>query len=210
MGKQSDIIQASEADSWFQRNLNKDRSDDPMLKEILGNPNLKPLSVLEIGCGTGWRLARLKGHIPGVDCRGCDLSWEAINYGRSKFTKLGLRNSPAHETGYPSNTFDLVILGFFLYLADREHLFQIVAEADRLLIDKGALIVQDFVPDKPHSRDYAHDRRLTTYKMGYHQLWLANPSYSLEQLTMYGEGDDREGVFTLRKDHGAGWPRRET
>lgn len=208
MGKQAEIVQATEGDNWFARNKSKDRSDDVVLQEILENPRIQPTSILEIGCSTGWRLQRLRERFRDAECRGCDLSWEAINEGRKKYTKLGLRVAGAASTGYPSGIFDLVIAGFFLYLVDREELFTVVAEIDRLLKDKGALVIYDFSPTEPHSRDYAHDARLTTYKMGYHQLFLANPSYKLGQFKIWGQPEARESVYTLYKDHEAGWPRK--
>lgn len=210
MGKQSFIVQTTEGDAWYSRNKDKDRNDDPVLREILDNPNLSPLSVLEIGCGTGWRLNKIRTIYDGCECRGADLSWEAIHYGRNKYSKVGLRVAEAANLGYPNDMFDLVIIGFCLYLVDREDLFKVVAEADRVLMNKGALIIHDFVPDEPHSRDYKHDKHLTTYKMGYHNLFLANPSYRLEQFKIWGDPDAREGVYTLRKDHERGWPRRKT
>jgi len=208
VGKQSNIVQTVEGDAWHARNKSADRSSDPVLHQIFTNPNINPTTVLEIGCGTGWRLARIMDRYYGADCRGCDLSWEAIEAGRNRYKRLGLRVASADSIGYPNDSFDLVILGFFMYLVDREDLFRVVAEVDRVLRDKGFLVIHDFLPDEPHSRDYAHDPRLSTYKMGYHQLFMANPSYQFEAAHAWGGGDDREAIHILRKDHSAGWPRR--
>jgi SAM-dependent methyltransferase len=206
--KQSDIIMATEGDAWFRRNRDKSRLDDPVLKEILDNPRILPLSVLEIGCGTGWRLNALRDRFYDSSFTGCDLSWEAIQEGRKRYPKLALRAGAADTLGYGSGSFDLVILGFFMYLLDREDLFRVVAEVDRVLADNGTLVIHDFHPETPHSRAYEHDPRLITYKMNYPELWMGNPAYVLDAFKIWGSGNDRESVHTLRKRVLMAWPRR--
>lgn len=212
MGKQSEIVAATEGDNWHARNKDKRRDDDPVLKFILDHPEIRPSNVLEIGCGTGWRLERIRHQFDlGVDtCRGCDLSHAAILAGRLKHPKVGLRVATASNLGYPADSFDLVIFGFCLYLVDREELFQVVAEADRVLADHGWLVIHDFLAE-PHSKAYGHDPRLATYKMPYHHLFTANPSYQVEDEIAWAQSGpgSMEGIVLLRKDHNAGWPRKD-
>ena len=210
MGKQSEIVRESEGNNWHKRNRGKSRVDDPVLREIFSNDRIKPKNILEVACGNGWRLDELHTRYGPESCKGCDLSWDAIEEGRRRYRELGLRVGSADVLGYGPGSFDLVVLGFFLYLVDREDLFRIVSEVDRVLEDKGVLVIHDFMPEEPHTKDYAHDSRITTYKMPYHNLWLANPAYLLEQFVIFGKGEGREGVFTLRKDLTRGWPRRES
>ena len=202
--KQSEILLTSEGDAWYARNLAKVRDDDMVLREIAKNPNLKPRDVLEIGCGTGWRLNKLYAENRDARYSGIDASWKAINQGKAKFSKINLRVGTADNLGYPDNSFDLVILGFFLYLVDREDLFKVVMEIDRVLKDKGALIIHDFTADTAHSAAYKHDPRLKTYKMNYWNLWHANPAYTTEQFHLTPE----EAIVTLRKNIENGWPLR--
>lgn len=201
--RQADIVRTSEGDAWHARNSDKNRDGDPVVIEILDNPNINPLEVLEIGCGTGWRLQRLYERYRCAGS-GLDLSWQAIETGRKRYSRIGLRVGEAAHLGYADDSFDLVIIGFCLYLVDREDLFKVVAETDRVLRDKGALIIHDFTADEPHSVKYAHDPRLKTFKMNHWNLWKANPAYTLESFKLL----DGEGIVTLRKDIQKGWPLR--
>ena len=120
MKKQREIIQEGEGDKWHERNRLKSRANDPVLAEIFANDRIKFGTVLEIGCGTGWRLERIQGRHMTAECKGVDLSWEAIDQGKERFRRLGLRVGDATAVGHPDSYFDLVILGFFMYLVDRD------------------------------------------------------------------------------------------
>ena len=86
----------SEGDHYYLRNeLKLDDAlrswrKDPVI-EAVRNIGFRPKSVLEIGCGNGWRLRALAEHYKAVCC-GIDPSKEAINAGR-RFTP---------ELGYPA------------------------------------------------------------------------------------------------------------
>ncbi|MFZ0260417.1 MAG: hypothetical protein WAL36_10665 [Pseudolabrys sp.] len=47
-------------------------------------------------------------------------------------------------SAFGPDTIDLLIYGWCLYLCDREDLFKIVTEGDRILKDSGYLVVYDF------------------------------------------------------------------
>lgn len=211
--KQSEVMVATEGDAYFLRNKSKPRTEDRILESIKLN-NIKPLNVLEIGCGNGWRLQALRDEYK-CDGWGVDASWVAIQEGRRKYHDLSLRVGTADCLGYAPNAFDVVVLGFFLYLLDREDLFSVVAQIDGVLQDKGYLIIQDFHADTPHSRAYRHDERLLTYKMDYSRLFTVNPAYSVVDTRILGTEseqpenvDDQVSVVVLRKDVERAWPRK--
>lgn len=212
--KQSEIIQQGQGDAWWQRNKSKPRTNDRVLAAI-ERCGLKPQSILEIGCGNGWRLNLLRQKY-GAVCSGIDLSWEAIKDGKNRFSSLNLRVAAAADLGYVTGIFDCVILGFVMYLVDREDLFKVMYETDRVLFDGGAMVVNDFHSDQPHSRLYAHDRRLRSYKHNVGSMFSVCPNYRVVEHTVTGaetdqptSRDDQVAVTILKKDIGSAWPLRE-
>lgn len=191
-------MKLSEANAWFRRNRDKLGQDDPV-SEMIARNGIEPRYVLEIGCANGWRLAYL---CKKYDCRavGLDASPDAIDDGRRRFAAMDM-NLWTHV--FPdftfSASFDVVICGFFLYLAERNNLFDIVARIDRLLADNGYLIIHDFYSERPYSNPYAHDPDMRSYKQDYSKLFTGNPTYQLVCGQLDGVGDDCVAVHLLRK-----------
>jgi ubiquinone/menaquinone biosynthesis C-methylase UbiE len=169
-----------EGNNWFRRNpldLDQQMSDpwNKRLAALLGEND----RILEIGCADGRRvhaICQISGRA--VRAYGVDPSLEAISAGKSKFPELELRVGTADQTGL-EGSFDLILMGFFLYLCDRSTVFAAVAEADRLLRDGGFLAVIDFDPPSPSKRPYHHLPGLWSYKMDYSKLFLAAPWFQL-------------------------------
>ena len=172
VGKQSDAFMQGEALAWHERNKDKDRSDDPVLKAIATLPVSADMRVLEIGCGDGWRLEEIRrlygcritgidplAYAPGFDSRGF------ISYGTAEDPKL------------PGEQCEIIVLGFCLYLVDREDLFRVVANVDRMLKDGGYLVIHDF-DDGVYRRPYKHKEGLFSYHDFYPGYWLSSPAYS--------------------------------
>jgi len=207
VGHQETIfLEGGEGDNWHWRNRHKDKID-PVF-EATQKLGIKPRYVLEIGCGTGWRLAKY-AKIYKSYCCGIDPSFEAIKEGIEmlrtasvhRFVELyhGTASNDINETR-PS---DLLVLGFCLYVCDPENLPKIVCDTHNNLIDGGHLIIHDFDPEYPHKVPYHHVDGLFSYKMDYSKLWLANPAYFLVSKTIIGDGT---AVWILKKDIIAGWP----
>jgi len=103
--------------------------------------------------------------------------------------------------------FDIVVFGFCLYLCDREDLFRIAQEADRVLKPDGWLIIHDFFAKTPTRREYHHKPGLFSYKMDYRRLFDWHPAYTCfsDELNHHGRreftDDPQEWVATsvLRK-----------
>jgi len=64
--------------------------------------------------------------------------YQAISLG------LDARVGTADVIPFQDKSFDIVIFGFCLYLCDRDDLFKIAAEADRVLKTPGWLLIKDF------------------------------------------------------------------
>ena len=181
------FAQTSQPDAWFSRNV-EGTVFDPNLQDIerhliasiefLSGDN--PLEVLEIGCSRGDRIARLS-HATGARCFGVDPSSEAIKSGRMLFQdRVSLSEAPGHDTGFQENTFDVVLLGWFLLYLNRHELEEVVQEALRVLRGRGVLAILDysypFLEDK--ALEYSHQQGLLVYRRNY-QAILQERGYGL-------------------------------
>jgi ubiquinone/menaquinone biosynthesis C-methylase UbiE len=196
---QKDIFLQGEANSWLTRNQHHLGHHDPV-SDLIEQANLTPTKVLEIGCSNGWRLNKLWRRY-GCQCDGIDPI-------QPEFPQAAIARGTADNLQYNSNAFDLVIFGFCLYLIDRQDLFKVVAESDRVLQDKGYLIIHDFESEPEHyATKYQHSPTLLSYHMDYTILWCANPAYTREYIEYH---NDNTEVVLMRKDISRAWPIRET
>lgn len=178
--KQKDIFLNVEGDAWYRRNtsalgIRRLPESDPVLVEILNLPSgAEPAKILEIGCGDGTRLNWLREN-RGDICHGLDPSAQAVAAARDR--GLEVQQGTAESLPFGDKTFDMVIFGFCLYLCDRDDLFRIASEADRVLKSPGWLLILDFYSPTPLKREYHHRAGLFSYKMDYRTLFTWNPAY---------------------------------
>ncbi|MEM9880250.1 MAG: class I SAM-dependent methyltransferase, partial [Pseudomonadota bacterium] len=78
-----------------------------------------------------------------------------------------------------SGPFDLVHLGFFLYLVDRADYLRCISEADRLVRPGGYLSIVDFDTPTPYSNAYAHSKGVFAHKHDNAAVFVASGLYSL-------------------------------
>ena len=179
--KQKSLFLQSEGDAWHARNhqavANRQLPDsDALLQAVI---DLIPVSgggvkILEVGCGDGTRLAWLKSNFK-ADCFGIEPSAQAVASARIK--GLEVQQGAADSLPFMDGNFDIVIFGFCLYLCDREDLFQIAKEADRVLMAPGWLVLLDFYSPVPRSNPYHHRPGIHSYKMDYRTLFTWHPHY---------------------------------
>ena len=182
--KQKNIFLLKEGDAWFLRNSKKVNlqnyySKDQIIKAInkideFNSFNCKAL--LEVGCGEAARLEWIKKNL-NIVCYGIDPSYQAIQ--KAKDRKIIAKVGTADKLSFKDNKFDILVFGFCLYLCDREDLFQIVKEADRVLKRNGYLIIYDFYSKKPKIKKYKHSKGVNSYKMDYKKIFLWNPIYKI-------------------------------
>jgi SAM-dependent methyltransferase len=180
---QTDIFSADEGDNWFRRNVASldGRSGPDHVVEFLSRWNEgEPVhSVCELGCSNGWKLAAIAGRFPAVErLAGSDLSRAAIRDGRRRWPQLELAVGSIDRPEL-RGVFDVVIVSFVFHWVARDRLAASVAAVDRLVRGGGALILADFLPDRPCARPYHHrtDVEIYTYKQDYGQCFTALGTY---------------------------------
>lgn len=183
--QQKDIFLKSEADAWFKRNQGaiaqrNFATDDPVTAAIIdiaaqASPEGRPLRILEVGCGEGSRLSWLADQLS-ADAYGVEPSSMAVEQALAKGVKAvrGTADTLPYESGF----FDIVIYGFCLYLCDRQDLFRIAQEADRVLRADAWLVIHDFFATTPVRREYHHKPGVFSYKMDYRKLFDWHPAYT--------------------------------
>lgn len=184
MEKQKHVFVDVEGDNYWKRNASAlahfhaaalaDPSSDPVLRALL---TLKPSKVLEIGSANGWRLDVAR-QTWGAQGTGIEPSAAAVADG-SRFPDITLHIGTAEALPLPDAQFDCVVFGFCLYLCDRADLFRIAAEADRVLIEGGYIVIYDFFPSSVYRNPYSHRVGLFAHKMDHSRMWTWNPAYVL-------------------------------
>lgn len=215
-GTQKQAFLAGEGDAYFQRNRDKISSSaapDPY-RAVIEDLKLTPKSILEIGCGSCERLAKLHNQTD-AECFGVDPSTAAIKAARKAHPELTLNIGTADKLPFPAAHFDLVIFGFCLYLVDPADYFTVASEADRVLKDPGFLLIHDFCTQMPYSNRYMHRDGIVARKMEWSRMFIWNPTYSLihrhlseANLDVIRDVDSRVAADVLMKDASNAFPLR--
>jgi ubiquinone/menaquinone biosynthesis C-methylase UbiE len=210
--KQKDVFLSGEGDAWHKRNLavNAERvwSKDiafSMLAEAAADFSPQT-TVLEVGCGMGGRLAELKQRF-GCQVFGIDPSLRAVEHARS--LGVSAEQGTADKLPFDDGRFDVVILGFCLYLCDRDDLFTIAAEVHRVLKTSGWVLILDFYSKDVRENDYRHFAGIKSFKMDCARLFDWHPWYTRfsQRVVHHVDGrltdsvDDWVAVTLIRK-HG--------
>lgn len=171
-----------EADEWFLRNkeaLEQGKSDKAV--ELLADW-LEPFkadinSILEVGCGSGHILNELSTKLEAAGT-GIEPGAKAVEYIQQRFPSLKAAVGFGNDIPLDEQ-FDLVHLGFFLYLVDRDKYLRCVSEADRLLKPGGFLSIIDFDTPVPYSNEYSHQAGVYSHKTNNSSVFVASGLYSV-------------------------------
>lgn len=210
---QKSIFSAGEADAWLERNRRGlerfNPETDPVIRHV--RPHLTTgMTIAEVGCSLAERVEAL-AKMAGGEGWGIDPSTKAVAEAAQKHPNLRLAAATAERLPWETQSVDVLIYGFCLYLCDRADLFRIAAEGDRVLKENGVLVVLDFQPPFPYRNQYAHRTRVFSYKMDHAELWTWNPAYVeiAREIFDHGGGvvsaastfhpDERIGVSVLKK-----------
>lgn len=172
-----------EGDEWFARNqiaAGEDADEflaaDPSLPMLLQLPlaDGSATTVAEVGCGQGLRLAALRQQ-RGWSVMGLDPSRDAVVEARNAGLEAVV--GTADTLPYADESLDLLIFGFCLCWCDRADLFQIAAEAHRVLKPASWLAILDFWSPHPRSNPYHHRQGFHTFKADLPAMFLWHPAY---------------------------------
>lgn len=164
-------------DLWYSNNKT-DLGKRDLVSELIEHAGIVPTAVLEVGCANGWLLKRLRERY-GCAILGIDPSQRAIaDAGDPATFQVGL------STNIPINDrqVDLVIMGYCLWATPPEDWFKTVAEADRVLVEGGHLIILDSVTPRFFRRKYCETPDGKVFHQFYYdwsRLWTSHPAYKV-------------------------------
>ena len=148
------------------------------------------IRVLEIGCSYGYNLNYIKKEFPNANCFGIDPSKQAIEYGESAYEDISLKQGFSHNLPFDNNSFDVILVGFCLYMLDRRDYCMTIAEIDRVLKTGGFVAIWDFDTINNFSRVNKHNIEIPVYKMNIYNTFGGNPQYYLVEKNSFShEGD---------------------
>ncbi len=216
---QKKAFEAYEADNFFLRNKDKKYdADGDIIIRVMKEYKMRPTSVLEIGCNSGYRLDAISKLVPGSTVGGIEPSTLAIEQGQKDYPQIRFVKGTADEmSAFETASMDLVVIGFVLYVVDRESLFRVIAETDRVLKNGGVLMILDFFSEKPIRNPYQHIKtnEAFAYKQNYEEIFTASRLYHLldkRSMSHTGKGYDASPDFydkyaltTMIKDLSAGY-----
>ena len=183
-------------DGYYLRRGHLPKRDDPVLNTMT-LMEMKPYVVLEIGCSDGWRIEGIRRKF-NCKCYGIDPSTIAIANGEKDYPHIHLSVGTADHLPYADSGVDVVIFGHCLYTCPQRRLFDIAAEANRVLIDDGHLIVYDFYPKVSYYNQSVDCEKAVVYKMDYSEMFMWHPHYKMiHRNILFEEGTDAEDRLIL-------------
>ena len=163
------------------------------------------ISVVDVGCGQGGRLGLLKDQYSDR-LIGIDPSSEAIK----EVKQSGIEGYVATADDLPlqSRSIDVLIYSFSLYLCDREDLFKILYESNRVLKKQGWIIIYDFWAKNHTWNIYKHNAKIKSFKLDLPSMFTWHPFYTVMDHTIRAHNeckytdcpDEWTAVTTIRKN----------
>lgn len=176
MNAQSETYIKDDANSWFLRNkVSKRNAPTDYLLSLFSKKQFSRFDIAEFGIGRGANLLHLSHFAQTV--HGFDGSSLAVEHFLKNCESLLPEESfSAKETNLcvPITTdlkFDIIIYGFFAYMAADEELQQTKQNTDKMLKDDGYIFIYDFLCDENQVKTDSHNTALKLYKRTL-QFWI--------------------------------------
>ena len=163
--------------------------------------------IVEIGCGEGNTLNYLSKGL-NSEAYGVEPSNEAVDVIKRKYKDIIIKSEFSDSLSFKNEEFDLVHLGFFMYLVDRELYLKTISEIDRILKYGGFLSIIDFDTPYPYSNNYQHKKGVYSHKIDNSRVFISTGlytiinkySYSHKKLSFEKNIDDRLSLYLLHKE----------
>ncbi|NBC38147.1 methyltransferase domain-containing protein [Novosphingobium sp. FSY-8] len=107
-------------------------------------PDLKPLKILELGCGTGASIVPVARAFPDAETYGIDVGSSVLRYAHARASHLGVPvhfvQGDAEHAPFEDESFDLVFSAALFHETSETAIPQILAESYRLLKPGGVVV----------------------------------------------------------------------
>lgn len=117
------------------------------------HPQFTPERLVDLGCGYGGQTSNYVVGFPRAEVHGVDLGAGLLRYAHLRAESLGLaihfKQACAGDTGFPDESFDLVVSNILLHEVPREMLDAVMCESFRLLKPGGLVVHQDVPTQRP-------------------------------------------------------------
>ncbi len=154
-------------------------NNNHMVIKAIKKNKLKPKTVLEIGCSTGYVLEKIR-LIYKSKCFGIDVSRSAIYEGKKLFNKINLSCGFFENSNLVKKKYDLIICGFFLFLLPPNKVLNLFSKVNDCISENGYIMIYDFYNKKFIKKKYKHDKGLFVYRWDYKKLLMAMPNYKIK------------------------------
>lgn len=110
----NESMNKSQLSSNFQKHTSKSQLQKLLIDNFYRSliTLIKPLrlkTILDVGCGEGFSLSKMREQHIGTTLEGIDYSKKAISLGKKMFPNLSLKQGSIYKLPYKNNTFDLVL-----------------------------------------------------------------------------------------------------
>ena len=174
---------AEEADRNFERNIYYRKTPSPDVHPVIQGIKSFPLpvsSVLEIGCGNGCVLARMRELMPNlIRLVGIDPSKKAVEFGNKNFEGIELfqADTSNFKEILDGQKFDLIVFGGVLFHVNPHTILQVLGDADSMLNVEGFMLFFDFYPQSSTSTKYKHEDELNIFKYDHQSIIESVPHF---------------------------------
>jgi SAM-dependent methyltransferase len=175
-------------------------------------PDFDPRSVLDLGCTVGHSTLAYADAWPDAEIHGIDYAAPLMRYAHARAESMGRAvhywQGLAEDTKFPDNSFDLVVSSMFLHETSHKAVYQIAAEAHRILRPGGVMIHVEQAPFKMMNSVWQQFEMDWDTHNNNEPFWGPMHDMDLEDVAVQG-GFDRKKVeltyapFVMPQDDGS-------
>ena len=114
-------------------------------------PELKPRTIVDVGCTIGHNTLPWKQTFPEADVTGIDIAAGCLRYAHARAQSLGVtvhfKQGSSDHLEYADDSVDVVFSSMFLHELPKKHIERFLSEAHRVLRAGGVLINMELPPN---------------------------------------------------------------